>query len=1569
MKGKSFLFVVFLLVLTFTMASAQVVDLGKGFDSVSVIVERSDDMSTVVRFELGSFEKTAVETEKGTYFKISCSNEELLTNKGEPELPQLVRNIIIPDDQEVEIKVLSSEYQDFQGVPVAPSKGLIPRSADPDTIPYTFGPVYESDSWYPSKLVELTDPFILRDIRGITIKLNAFQYNPKTRALRVYTKVTVEARAVGPGKVNVLKQTEKPRNRVKAFEDIYRSQFINYSLQQPKGGLAQEAGDMLIITRDGFHNKMMEFAEWKKQKGIKTTVVDASTIGNDTTLIRDFVKSFYESTNLAWLLLAGDVDSIPTPIALGAAGSDRGPADPVYSLISGDDNYPEIFVGRFSAESHNDIGTQVGRSIGYEHLGAGASWLHRGTCVASLTEQDIPKARYIAQVLKYPSFTYTQVDTLFPGAAHSESTVFEMLSDSLNLGRGIVSFAGHGNQYAWSLSSFGPQFTSANVDALANDWMLPFIYSTACDVGEIDWDKPCFAEHWMRLTFKGIPRGAIATYMSSTGSYYANNDGMARSLVSDSITTIGALCFNSLLNHPNFKTHIIFGDPSLQLRTDAPQQLIINHSAVLNANQPQYEVEVEDSIEGVSVKDALCALYRDGVLYGSAYTNSSGMATIPIAGLLPEDDSLLLTVTAFNKVTHVDKVALSNFPPQNFHVKTWTDSTVTLAWTSKGSQNSLGYNIYRDTLSGGSGVKINLGGLIPQPDSQYQDTGLEFNKTYYYAITNIDTSGQESYPSLEVRISIGQGSAPTGLAVQREGCDIRLYWSSNLEEDILKYRIYGQAPRDTAYVLLDSTADTTYLDTNITKAGVHSYEITSVNNLGLESYPSIPAWVNFKVEVLPPDSLKVSSWLGTRVTLTWKDGQGSGGQPHNIYRSTVSGRFSDSPLNTSPVTSHTYEDSSLTEGTIYYYAVTTTAGSAQCGVETDFSNQEEFLAGRPRTVTGLNAGYSADSCDIVLSWHPNPEGDITRYRVYHALYGLPFQAKDSILAPETTYVDTSINDALNHYYTVVAIDSLGLESFRPSTVYLKSLAGVLPPPSFHMASWFGTSVTLGWDKPYGMVGGYNIYRSTTPYQFNDPPINGTLITSLSYQDAGLTEGVTYYYIVKSVGQCNGLESGGSNQVDFLAGRPQTPHLEVKNGRHNIRLSMSSSETDIKGYRIFRKEGEYGSFIEINPLCLDTFYVDASAVGGISYQYEITAINTLDLESFPSDPVEGCVMSLNQGTLLVDMTRPYEHYTGVNSDSVNAFYQRTLKNSLGYGYTYLAKDGDTDTLRLIDLSTYSVAIIHSEEKDIWHSLDLRTYQVLRCYARAGGALLIEGRRNLCGREGTSGFRYFDSGDFRYEDLNIDSAFISMQPVNSCDYEGEFIGTNRAPQMEGYPQAVEVDTHRVNTAYEGGGDCSGGSGSKGIDAQGKLTGVGYFFPADPSEVIYTFVSAYPETSSSHGKPVALQHITDSSKVIYFDFPLWFVQESTAVQILGKALETLGAIRYVAGDASGDGLVDIGDVIFLIDYLFRNGSAPAVMEAMDVNGDCEVNIGDVVYLINYLFKGGPAPMLGCASSGGAT
>jgi hypothetical protein len=62
--------------------------------------------------------------------------------------------------------------------------------------------------------------------------------------------------------------------------------------------------------------------------------------------------------------------------------------------------------------------------------------------------------------------------------------------------------------------------------------------------------------------------------------------------------------------------------------------------------------------------------------------------------------------------------------------------------------------------------------------------------------------------------------------------------------------------------------------------------------------------------------------------------------------------------------------------------------------------------------------------------------------------------------------------------------------------------------------------------------------------------------------------------------------------------------------------------------------------------------------------------------------------------------------------------------------------------------------------------------------------------------------------------------------------------------------------------------------------------------------------------------------------------------------------------AGDVTGDGLVDLGDAIFLLNYLYKGGPAPDPLSLADLNCDGQVEMGDVVYLVNYLYKGGPPP-----------
>ena len=71
---------------------------------------------------------------------------------------------------------------------------------------------------------------------------------------------------------------------------------------------------------------------------------------------------------------------------------------------------------------------------------------------------------------------------------------------------------------------------------------------------------------------------------------------------------------------------------------------------------------------------------------------------------------------------------------------------------------------------------------------------------------------------------------------------------------------------------------------------------------------------------------------------------------------------------------------------------------------------------------------------------------------------------------------------------------------------------------------------------------------------------------------------------------------------------------------------------------------------------------------------------------------------------------------------------------------------------------------------------------------------------------------------------------------------------------------------------------------------------------------------------------------------------------------------SMTLICGDANGDEAVNVGDAVYIINYVFKGGPPPNPLCSGDANGDTQVDVGDAVYLIQYLFKGGPPPVSGC-------
>jgi len=65
------------------------------------------------------------------------------------------------------------------------------------------------------------------------------------------------------------------------------------------------------------------------------------------------------------------------------------------------------------------------------------------------------------------------------------------------------------------------------------------------------------------------------------------------------------------------------------------------------------------------------------------------------------------------------------------------------------------------------------------------------------------------------------------------------------------------------------------------------------------------------------------------------------------------------------------------------------------------------------------------------------------------------------------------------------------------------------------------------------------------------------------------------------------------------------------------------------------------------------------------------------------------------------------------------------------------------------------------------------------------------------------------------------------------------------------------------------------------------------------------------------------------------------------------------FYRGDVNQDWVLDVGDVVYLLNYLYKFGNVPLPFaDQGDVNNDGIVELADIVLLINYLFKSGSAP-----------
>jgi len=635
-------------------------------ESTKIFLHESSESNIIVEMSLDGYYSKDINVEDILAKKIFIDGGTSILKKGFPDLPQISKSIIIPDQAKMSIEIIDSEYIELENINILPSKGNLSREVNPDEIEYSWSNIYSKDAFFPSEFAHLRDPYILREHRGQTVVFNPFQYNPVKKTLRIYKSIKIEIFENGISNVNV-KNRALRRNAAngkinKEYQSIYDYHFLNTPMNDTRFDYLADRGNMLIISYGDFMDEMAPFVEWKNQMGIPTEIVNISSVGSNSDSIESYVENYYYNNGLTFLLLVGDINQIPSPIVSGSA------SDPSYGFIEGEDYYAEVIVGRFSANSPNEVTTQVDRSIEYEKYPQNnASWYSKALGVASnqgpgmngYTDDDFNDWLWDTIL---SSFTYDDYQGIYDG---SGGTANEGIS-AINNGVSIVNYTGHGSISSWGN---GAPISASQVNSLSNNNKLPFVITVGCNVGEFNNSTACFTETWLRATNNGEPAGAIAHFGSTISQsweppmhgQWAMNKILTESYENQISRSIGGIATNGCM-HMNdaqgsngqneTKYWTMFGDPSLWLRTDQANSLSVEHDAAAMIGQSEFVIDT--GIDG-----ALVAFSKDGILIDSQYSQG-GIAVMDLSNASNQPGELDLVVTAFNSTPYISSVSIMN---------------------------------------------------------------------------------------------------------------------------------------------------------------------------------------------------------------------------------------------------------------------------------------------------------------------------------------------------------------------------------------------------------------------------------------------------------------------------------------------------------------------------------------------------------------------------------------------------------------------------------------------------------------------------------------------------------------------------------------------------------------------------------------------------------------------------------------------------------------------------------------------------------------------------------------------
>ncbi|MCF7911264.1 MAG: hypothetical protein K9M99_01950 [Candidatus Cloacimonetes bacterium] len=651
-------FFVIILILCVGILSAAWIETGNSAAKL-LECESSGQNETEIDFNLNGYELNE-EIIDGTVWQVlSHSAAGELLEIGKPDLPVFSGLIAVPRDAEVEVIITEMREEVITDVMIKPQGELILESeggGEQFSIDQEF---YAIDQDYPGELAVVGELAVMRDFAVVNLTIQPFQYNPARRELRVVRSM----------KVRILTSGNEPvrgeRKLSRGFEAIYKATILNYTqiIQRPE----YQVPCYLFIYPNNttVENYMGYLVDWKREKGFEVHAASTSLTGTSTTSIKNYIQSAYDNWENPpeYVCLVGDHGgSYNIPTWFETWSYYNGEGDQPYSQLDGTDILADVMVGRLPYNSTSELQTLIAKIINYESnpYTGNANWFRRALLVgdpSSSGQSTIVTCKAVKEMIQEDNSSFT-FNEIYSGDFDG------LMNAGINTGVSVMCYRGYIGMSGWDTN---------DINSLSNGFMLPFATIMTCGTGGFSGTN-CRSEYFAKAGTATNPKGAIGAIGTATSGTHTcfNNSvtlGTHSGIYQDGIYSMGGALVRGKLNlymcypqNPSNAVNIfshwnnLMGDPGLEIFTDTPHELVVNHADEINGGLEYLEVDVS-LLSGLGVENAWVSLVQSN-RYVSSYTNTDGSVFVPLANLI--NGEVTITVTGHNCLPYQSTIDIVN---------------------------------------------------------------------------------------------------------------------------------------------------------------------------------------------------------------------------------------------------------------------------------------------------------------------------------------------------------------------------------------------------------------------------------------------------------------------------------------------------------------------------------------------------------------------------------------------------------------------------------------------------------------------------------------------------------------------------------------------------------------------------------------------------------------------------------------------------------------------------------------------------------------------------------------------